>query len=179
MPEQRVVQDDIRERMIAAHCGLKHVGGRAGVDATDGVGNPFELKSGTKSGITTARDVGLHTIKEWRSKYWIIATGRNLAEGFRLDSLYIVHPDDLEPVFSKLAARLQADSERVAAVLDAAKAASLAKETVERVADICRRGITINNPKIPMDLVQRQATHNPAKARRQVKAFVLDHPLKK
>jgi hypothetical protein len=118
-----VVQDNLRENQIASHCGLVPTTNRSGPDAFDQNGNPFELKSGTKSGITTARDVGLHTIKEWRSKYWIIALGKNYATGFEMDSLYIAHPKDLELIFRivrifLLPARKRRSIQRLLSVVD-------------------------------------------------------------
>jgi len=153
----------------------------APADACDTSGNPYELKSATRQGVTTARDVGLHTVAGWRRKYWIIAVGRNLASGFTMDALYIAHPDDLEPFFCKLEGRLEADWGTCNTVLEAARAAHVTAETIDRAREICRRGITVNNPKIPLALVEQNATrldHRRAStARTQIRKFVRSRPL--
>ncbi|MES2915746.1 MAG: hypothetical protein V4753_11555 [Pseudomonadota bacterium] len=37
----------------------------------DGVSVEFELKSTTKSSITTARDVGMEHLEKWKNKHWL------------------------------------------------------------------------------------------------------------
>jgi len=178
----RTVQDDAREKQIADHLGLRRTSGRAGPDAHDECGNPFELKSATKTGVTTARDVGLHTIAEWRQKYWIVAAGENLESGFRFDAIYIAHPDDLEPRFREIEQRLQGDWAHCQSVLKAARDAHVSEESIKKVEYICSRGITLNNPKIPLSLFVLNATQlehsNPRSARFQLADFVRRRPLR-
>ena len=182
--EVQEVQDSGRQALLLSHCGLTTIKGRmAPADGRDKPGNLYELKSATRRGVTTARDVGLHTIEGWRGKYWVIAIGRNLRlSGFRMDGLYIAHPGDLEPFFAKLEERLGADWDTCNAVLAAALAAGVSPDTVNDARRVCKRGITVNNPKIPLKLVEQNATkldHEYASvARRQVRRFVRSRPLR-
>jgi hypothetical protein len=97
--EEATVQDDVREEQIAQFCGLKRTGKRAGADALDENENTYELKSATKSGVSTGRDIGLHTLAVYRSEYWIVAEGKNYktssgAKRFEISSLHIAHPQE-------------------------------------------------------------------------------------
>ena len=185
--EEASVQDDVREEQIAQFCGLKRTGKRAGADALDEDENTYELKSATKSGVSTGRDIGLHTIAVYRSEYWIFAEGKNYktssgAKKFEISSLHIAHPQDLEPWFSKIENRIKADLEVCEAVLAGAKASGVDESKI----GFCRakliRGVTLNNPKIPMDLVRHNATQidtkNSEKAKEQIREFVSKRPLK-
>jgi len=153
----------------------------APADARDERGNPYELKSATKGGVTTARDVGLHTIANWRTKYWILAAGENLATGFEMDALYIAHPEDLEPWFAGIEARLRDAWSICEEVVEAALNAGVSADRIEVVRAICRRGITINNPKIPLWLIRQNATpldhETAAVAQSQIRDFVTCRPL--
>tara|TARA_Y100000294_G_scaffold159874_1_gene163087 strand:- start:548 stop:766 length:219 start_codon:yes stop_codon:yes gene_type:complete len=58
------IQDAVREEMMMEMFDLKDSGeGRIGADAIDCDGRRFELKSGTKKSVTTARDVGLRDFR--------------------------------------------------------------------------------------------------------------------
>jgi len=176
------VQDSGREEIVRLHCGLTKIPGRmAPADAKDERGNPFELKSVTKSGVTTARDVGRHTIRGWRRKYWIIAHGRNLDEGFEMDALYVGHPDDLAPCFDRLEKRIEDDWEACETVLKAARRSRVKEAVIDRVKNFCERGITINNPKIPFRLVEERCTQldhrSPNMAQEQLARFVTSRPI--
>ncbi len=171
--------------MIARHCRLRREplgrGRESKPDAYDTHGNPFELKSATKSGVTTARDVGLHTVREWRKRYWIVAVGRNLRSGFHMDALYVAHPSDLASFFDRIEARLAKDWDQCQEVIALASGAGATPEKVERVTVIMQRGITINNPKIPLSLFSshaKQISHtNSAEAALQIKEFTASKPL--
>lgn len=178
----KIVQDDSREKTIAKQCGLKTTDQRAGVDAFDKHGNPFELKSGTKSGITTARDVNLKTIGEWRRKYWIIARGRNRKARFEMEELYIVHPDDLESRFKEIESNIRDDIRKGKRVLAAARKHDIPDGTLDRVKYLIQRGSTLNNPKIPLALIREVGTELPvkssSKAKSELKKFVKERPLR-
>ena len=186
--QKATVQDDTRETQIALHCGLQRSEKRLGPDAFDNKQNPFELKSATKSGVTTGRDIGIHTIGAYRKVYWIIAEGSNYrtssgTKTFEIRSLYIAHPEDLESWFSKIESRIESELEKCEIVLAAAEASGVNAEIVRFCRDKLARGVTINNPKIPMQLIRQAATSldpsNPQKARRQLRQFVRKRPLRK
>lgn len=185
--EEATVQDDIREEQVAQFCGLKRTGKRAGADALDDASNTYELKSATKNGVSTGRDIGLHTLAVYRSEYWIIAEGKNYktssgAKRFEISSLHIAHPQDLEAWFSKIEKRITDDLDVCEAVLAAAKASGIDNKKIEFCRARLIRGVTLNNPKIPMDLIRRSATQidakNSEKAKKQIREFVSNKPLK-
>ncbi len=184
--QKATVQDDVREQQIALHCGLTRTGKRAGADAFDENGNPYELKSATKSGITTGRDIGVHTIAVYRKEYWVIAEGTNYqaASGlkrFEIRSLYIAHPKDLESWFARIESRIKEELEICETVLAAAQESGVDARKIEFCRTKLIRGVTLNNPKIPMQLVKQNATsldpNNPQIASEQLKQFVRNNPL--
>ncbi len=180
--EQLVTVQDIgRHAQVARHCGLRSEERRMGVDALDADGNPFEIKTGTKESITTARDVGPHTLDVWRREYWIIAAGRNTAEsGFIIDRLYVAHPDQLEPFFTKLEVMFAQNLGVCEEVLAAAEGAGVDPDKIRLIQSIALRGMTKNNPKIPRKLCETLTEldpEDPAKAQSQLHAFVKANPL--
>jgi len=186
--QKATVQDDVREAQIASHCGLQRTEKRFGPDAFDDEQNPFELKSATKSGVTTGRDIGIHSIEAYRKVYWVIAEGANYrtssgAKSFEINSLYIAHPEDLERWFSKIESRIRDELEKCERVLSAAEAGGVDAETIQFCRDKLARGVTINNPKIPMHLIRQNATQldsqDPQTAQRQLREFVQRRPLRK
>lgn len=168
---------------MCAYCGLNPPRGRIGTDAADAAGNAFELKTTTGGSVSTARDVGLHTIAVWRSKYWIIGFGTNFRGGFLYRGFWIAHPSDLEPWFGDIENRLTRDAEAGTQVLKAASESGVPKEVLTRVNYLIKRGSTINNPHIPMKLVRERATpippNDPESARRTILRFIEGHPLGK
>lgn len=186
--KEATIQDDSREAQIALHCGLQQVIGRAGVDARDKNGYPYELKSATKRGISTARDVGLHTIDLWRKRYWIIAIGSSyIEEGgykkFEITALYIAHPDHLEERFSQIEQRIKDRLAPCEEVLKAAEAAGIEAEVLQKCRAVIERGVTLNNPKISIRLIEKNATRlderNPSQSQEQIQEFVTKFPLKR
>jgi hypothetical protein len=176
-----IVQDDDRERGIAILCGLEHISTRGGPDAKDSFGNLFELKSTTKTGVSTARDVGPHTLQEWRKKYWIIAIGENYETGFEINELYIAHPMHLEPVFSTIEANILAKYEPSQRVLRIAEDAGANEADLKIAHYVINRGVTLNNPKLPVHLIKANATlieHRDAQTtQEQIRQFVEQYPL--
>jgi hypothetical protein len=148
-----------------------------GADALDDQGNEFELKSAGGKSVTTARDVGPHTIKKWQRRYWIIARGPNLRAGFRIDQIYILHPKDLAGWFRKLRARFGSDQALLSQAKRCLKNADLPKKSMNRLEYLVLRGMTLNNPKIPWDYVRlhgKDVTKNP---RKSIGDFVRTHPI--
>lgn len=100
---------------------------------------------------------------------------------FEIRSLYIAHPKNLESWFARVESRIKEELEICETVLAAAQASGV---DVRKIV-FCRakliRGVTLNNPKIPMQLVRQNATsldpNNPQIASGQIKQFVKDNPL--
>ncbi len=70
MSRPNEIQDSRRERELRELFALKDLElRRIGPDAIDEKGFEYELKSTTVSGVGIGRDVGLHTIREYRRKY--------------------------------------------------------------------------------------------------------------
>ena len=93
-------QDNKREKQLRELYGLvKPEGsGRSGTDAEllfKEKHIPFELKSTTTDGVTTARDVGIEHIEKWRGKHWLI--GFYNGSGKTLSKVLYASPDQMEP----------------------------------------------------------------------------------
>lgn len=176
MARAEMFQDNRRETQIATFLGLVASERRAGEDAVDSSGNPYELKSASNSQVTTGRDVGVHTIEKWRQTFWVVAAGRQDERGLQFSALFVAHPNGLEPWFSRLESLLKSEERRFKRVLRAAKRAGATDEDIEFVRQKCQRGITRNNPKIPLQLFREnglQLDHqNAAKAQEQLARFV-------
>lgn len=123
--------------------------GRSGPDAVDTAGNEFELKSATKQGVTTARDVGLHTFDKWRRRYWVVAKGKNRHSGFDIEDIYFLAPSHLEDWMQDLERKIQSDHDLLERVIGLLSTRQLGEEDVKRLRYLVRRGATRNNPKIP------------------------------
>jgi hypothetical protein len=111
--ESEAVQDDAREKQLRELYGLtKPQGaGRMGTDAVleiPGYGVvEFELKSATRQGVSTARDVGLDHLEKWRGRHWLV--GFFDARGISLVGCRYASPKHLEPWIVALEAKLKLD----------------------------------------------------------------------
>lgn len=113
------VQDDKRERRLRDLFGLvKPEGsGRMGTDAElplpppEGRRVEFELKSATRSKITTARDLGPPHLKKWSGKHWLI--GFFDAGGATLKECYYASPAQMKPWLEKTELYIKLDRELV------------------------------------------------------------------
>jgi hypothetical protein len=182
MARAEMFQDNQRESQIAAFLGLTPSEHRAGQDATDSAGNAFELKSVSNSQVTTGRDVGVHTINKWRKVYWVVAVGtQDQNKKLQVTALFVAHPKQLESWFGSLEALLKGEERRYTQVLRAAKRGGAIEQDIEFVRQKCERGITRNNPKIPLQLFREYGLafdhQNATAARRQLAQFVQQHPL--
>ena len=185
MTSLATVQDDSRESLIARHCRLiRNKTARSNThlpDAFDLAKRPYELKSATTNSVTTARDVGLHTLQDWKQRYWIIAFGTNLASGFRIRELFIAHPSDLSLFFNRLEERLLNRSRLCDEVLERARVGGASAETLAAVKMLMARGMTENNPHISRKIIFDNATSLSATdsgtASAAIQEFVILHPL--
>jgi hypothetical protein len=105
--------------------GLTVLPGREGNDAKDETGREYELKSvnvDLQKQITTHHHLNPIILSKYRQVDWIFAVYRNI----ELVCIYIMTPNDLEPLFTKWEKKWHDDG-----------------------------GKDINNPKIPLDFVAK------------------------
>ena len=156
--KKRQVQDDLREEILTRSLKLTRTGKRIGPDAKDEHGNLYELKTTTKQGLSTARDIGPEYLARMRIQYLIAARGRNTDYGFSIEDIYFLHPDDLDNWIKPIEDRLQADMDIVNQAHSALSALGAGVDTLKRILAIGKRGITLNNPKIPWQYVTDHGT---------------------
>jgi hypothetical protein len=92
------IQDDRREIEMRKLFDLQDGKARGGTDAyleLDGELIPFELKSTTKSGFTTGRDVGRDHFVKWRRHHWLLSVYE--ANGTTIKYSYYGSPRQMEP----------------------------------------------------------------------------------
>lgn len=91
---------------LAIAVGLDIVPGRTGADATDRMGNDYELKTidlnKSARGFTTNHHLNEHTINKYRTRRFVFA----MYEGITLIEAYLVLPRDMEPLYERWEAAL-------------------------------------------------------------------------
>ena len=157
-PRGRQVQDDTREAALARLLELQRTGKRIGPDATDEHGNKFELKTTTRQGLSTARDVGTDYLGKLRTQYLIAARGRQTDYGFAFEDIFFLHPDDLEDWIQPLEAQVKRDEDIVNRAHSALETLGACCRTLMRLLYIGKRGSTRNNPKIPWRYITEHGT---------------------
>jgi len=175
--EEVIVQDIQRELLLANLLRLRHMKGRHGHDAEDEEGNPIELKTTTKDGFGTGRDVSLAMITEWKTRYWVCAKGRNLRSGFKIEEVYFLSPKMLQGWFGKMEKKFGPDiilrEKMVSEVRNI-----LSKEELQRLEYLVNRGMTYNNPHVGLSYVRKNGVRiglqSPAK---DLKALIVANPL--
>ncbi len=183
-----LAQDSYRESMIAAHCGLIQVEGRMHDDATDDFKRRYELKSTTKNtnAVSTARDVTINKIdNEWKSKYWIVASGKEFTEGytkhFVWDQLWISHPKFLNSEFERIKQPLVKRQEIIAHIRGKIQGDLHLKRNLAIVDTIFTRGSTLNDPKLKIAAFKNggMALHltDSEQAAAQVREYTSKYPM--
>jgi len=156
---KKVVQDDSREKMLCELFKLTATNSnRIGTDCIlfDINDAKIELKTTTKNSISTARDVGFHTIQKWRELYWICAKGNNEEKGYHIEKIFFLHPLDLEEWFKKIENDLQNKKNIIKDVLDILK-----KEKFRQYLEtekLLHRGNLKNDPNIPWSYIEKFGT---------------------
>jgi hypothetical protein len=159
LPEEKEllveVQDAAREQMLRTLFGLVPAGeGRSGPDALDEAGHRFELKTTTKNSVSTARDVGPHTLEKWQERYWICARGRNLARGFEISEVYFLPPEALSNWLLPMRKQFESDLNLLKRASETLMQQNYTPAEIKRLSYLLRRGFTINNPHIPWKYIQ-------------------------
>ncbi len=91
--------------------GLKIVPGREGNDASDSTGQEYELKSVNielTHGFSTHHHMNPTIIAKYRKVPWIFAAYRDIT----LQTVYLLHPSELEPYFTKWELKWHADGKK-------------------------------------------------------------------
>ena len=153
--------------------------GRMGADAIDEHGNQFELKSATRGGVTTGRDLGMHTLGRYRTRYWIICRGSNLQRaGFVIGECRFLSPAMLEGWFQQIEARLRPDLELLERALVVMRRDQFADAEIERLSYLVHRGSTLNNPKIPWHYIESHGVRIEGEPETHIRRLVSEHPLR-
>lgn len=179
--DKKTVQDDAREEMIVKMCGLVKTDSRDGIDAFDELHHPYEIKSTTKrAGVSTARDVGLHTVERWRKQYWVFAIGENLKSGFEIRELFVAHPDHLEPFFQKVIDRFIESTLSSMHTITFARQMGWDADDCNKAWKNMKKGARLNDPNIPLSLVRGLhplPLQTPDAIHAALLAFTQAHPL--
>lgn len=127
---------------------------RIGIDAIDEFKNSYELKTTTKSGVSTARDVGLNHLKKWRNLYWIFAKGCYVKDQFIIEEIYFLSPTDLEVWFRKIESKLIEKNVLFERIIQLLQQYHFTQKEIEQIEYIFQRGVLLNDPNIPWSYIQ-------------------------
>jgi len=174
--EKLPIQNQAREQQIALMFGLELSLRRLGPDAQDENGNPYELKSTTKGGIGTGRDVSIQMLQEWRRRYWVVGKGVNLVSGFRFDEIYFLSPEMVKGRLNEIEEKIRPDLELCDEVVERLQD-HFSDEQLERVSYLMSRGATLNNPKISWKYIQQNGVKIEGNYANRLRELVKQHPL--
>jgi Restriction endonuclease PvuII len=127
---------------------------RTGPDALDENGRLYELKSTTRDRVSSARDVGMDHLTKWRHLNWIFGRGNYKGRQFDFEQIYFLTPEQMEPWFSVIEAKLTRDDALFKRALKVLERAGFTAAERERVQLAFRRGVLLNDPKIPWGYVR-------------------------
>jgi len=168
-------QDNERERTLIQLCGL--IGSndnRIGTDAKDEDSREYELKTTTKSGVSTARDVGLNHLAKWRRLIWICSRGHyDEYDTFHFGTTFLLFPEDLEPWFTEIEAKVTANDALVGRVVDLLANNGFNQQEIETLQYVFQRGVLLNDPNIPWSFIEangKELTGDYAQALRKIVA---------
>lgn len=148
-------QDGEREELLRKLFELIPTNGnRIGTDAADEFGRGYELKTTTKSGVSTARDVGHNHLKKWRKVNWICGKGSYRGKEFIFDEIYFLYPHNLEEWFQRIEKKLTERDELFTLVLELMNRNLYNEEAMDTVRKTFARGVLLNDPNIPWSYIQ-------------------------
>lgn len=172
MKSGRKPQDRDREDALRSLFDLEQANqNRTGPDACDEDGRYYELKSTTRDRVSTARDVGPEHLKKWRSLHWIFGRGQYTRKTFEFESTYVLTPTQMEPWFKLIEAKITQDDALFSRALNVLKTNGFTTAECDRIRRAFRRGVLLNDPKIPWGYIQRHGVEiggNHARKLRQV-----------
>ena len=136
---------------------LRRPGGRIDVDAFDKFDNPYELKTTSKGGVSTARDLGYNHLDKWAKRYWIIVDFKKTIDSHDFINFWFMAPRHLQGWFDKIRARLDLDREITERAEKSMRLGGASDEDIRRVLKLCSDGALLNDPNIPKGYVRKHA----------------------
>ncbi|KAF5044154.1 Restriction endonuclease PvuII [anaerobic digester metagenome] len=174
------IQDNARETLLTTLFHLRRSESRLGADAFDELGNPFELKTTTVSGVGTGRDVSFEMIAQWRKRYWIIGKGQNYRSGFHFEKIFFLSPAMIDGALRRIEDRMRPDIElknKVLLKIQECAPHQFSREELEKIDYLMARGSTLNNPKIPLTYVEQNGVLIECDHPRRLRELIKKHPL--
>ena len=166
----RTTQDDGRENEQIRVFGLKALKGRSNKyipDAelvTDRDVYTFELKTYDcdKQLISTARNVTMHKISEWRKVNWLFSEYCKTNDGFYLTGEhYLCSPEDMEPWFQEQEKKILEGTDFYGGLEDWCELKSLAQDKgfcdmkLLRIENTLTKRAGLNDPRIPTSRIKK------------------------
>lgn len=176
-PETAEVQDNLREYQLARLLRLERNPSRTGSDARDEFGNLYELKTVTTDQVTTGRDIGLPYFARLRRSYMVVARGTQSAYGFTPEALYFLAPSMLEDWIGRYEGRLRLATDLTERAVRDLRARGWDDLDIERLLALTKRGMTINNPKIPWTYVVSHGVRLEEPPALHLRQLIERHPL--
>jgi hypothetical protein len=175
MISERKPQDNEREAQLVTWFALQSTNeNRIGIDAADEFNYQYELKTTTKAGVSTARDVGLNHIAKWRKLIWICAKGHYQGDEFIITDTYVLYPSNLEQWFRKIEAKVTRRKALFSTVISLMRKSGFADTELVDVESAFERGVLLNDPNIPWSYVEQNGVRidkdHAAELRRLLKA---------
>jgi hypothetical protein len=151
----RKPQDKDREDALVKMFGLIPTNqNRIGIDAKDEHNNQYELKTTTKSSVSTARDVGMNHLKKWRSLFWICSKGHYENDDFCFEETYFLFPEDLEPWFLQIETKLTSKDLLFQRIIDLLCHNGFTQDEISQLEYVFQRGVLLNDPNIPWSYIK-------------------------
>jgi hypothetical protein len=182
MPERKTpsqiknsIQDDVRELTQIEQFGLiQHdLGSRGAYDATDKIGNRYELKTTSRDAVATSRDAGMRHIERWRNEYWVISFWDRDAN--TLGESYFLTPENMEEWISSIEFKILERLNLMDKIKNMIKA-NVSKYELELFDRCTERAGTLNAPQIPMKYVRQNGQL--IRTKKDLKKLVEQNPLK-
>jgi hypothetical protein len=165
-------QDSRREKILIEKIKLtpKSLNSRGLYDACDDDGNIFELKSTSKSTVSTARDCSLRHIERWKKLYWLIGVWN--CSNMEYNDVYFLSPIMMLPWITKIESKIV---ERFSLIESVFNLSTVCEHDRKLCLNIINRGCTLNNPSIPLSYV----VTNGCKVRSsyELKLLIKDNPV--
>jgi len=121
-------------------------------DATDARSRLYELKSTSKSSVSTARDTSLAHIQKWRKMIWIVGMWDRASSKYT--AIYVLTKNGMKEWLDKMEKQFIALDIICQKVLDCCEGKLTASE-MTTLKKILKRGVTKNDPNIPNSYIRR------------------------